>query len=322
MEIDETLKDVVERLVNAERLIDKMAKEIIDLKNENTYRKQKEVPKPIFEIVEEPKQVNSLPEERVKLMEENKSKTQSETQETNDEIVAANEEEFLFQKRKAGFRRSSPQVQAVPKYTCNNCNFSCEQKLVIDMHLKSHNQTVGIQKEKESISTKDNADGYNCKKCAVTIQSQDELKAHRKSKHPTFRPCRNYPDNECVYGSRCDFRHVILKPNQLICWDCGLTFEARVELMIHRKQEHPESLQICRKLKDEGYCSRNSDDCWNSHNINGKGARKNDTDNQVFHNRPKGQKPPLAQEQKITEPNQIMMEMLNMMKQLLAKNHQ
>ena len=75
-----------------------------------------------------------------------------------------------------------------------------------------------------------------CKNCEQVFDEKNKLRKHMKDQHPSFKPCKNYP--ECSYGDQCDFYHIIMDENTLICWECGQIFSEKSALMMHRKTSH------------------------------------------------------------------------------------
>ena len=172
----------------------------------------------------------------------------------------------------------------------------------------------------ESIQPLVNEQTPSCKPCSLVFNNNNELRVHRTEKHPTYKPCRNFAINECMYGSHCDFNHVKLKPNEMICWDCGVIFTSRFDMMGHRKMKHPERLPVCLKLQREGYCSREAKDCWNSHSLNEQ--TQNIIEQSHVQDFPRDQsvkKPPILLQPKPSQENQLMTELLSMMKLFMAK---
>ena len=56
--------------------------------------------------------------------------------------------------------------------------------------------------------------------------------------HKTHKPCSKFAINKCEFDSDCRFNHIMLEPNQLICFECGKITNDKTSLMKHIEQEH------------------------------------------------------------------------------------
>ena len=85
-----------------------------------------------------------------------------------------------------------------------------------------------VLKRPESISENKNTSSF-CNICEKVFQNKNALTTHTKSDHPTFKPCRNFPD-KCNFGENCNYNHIVLNANEDICWDCGELFSKKENL--------------------------------------------------------------------------------------------
>ena len=168
-----------------------------------------------------------------------------------------------------------------------------------------------IKTQEERGMTQENKINFTCKKCEMTFESRVELRTHIRSKHPTFKPCKNFPG--CSYGENCDFNHITLKENTEICWECGQTFTEKLNLMNHRKTAHKTN-QHCKKLKEIGGCPRSAETCWYSHDENNStSSGLNMNTLQDFPQAPQNKRRPLYSEMVTGQPNQAVMAITEMM---------
>ena len=158
-----------------------------------------------------------------------------------------------------------------------------------------------------------------CRPCGIKFKDNNELKVHRWKEHPTHRPCKNFVEGNCDYGKRCGFNHVKIKETESICWTCGKIFTSRPDLMLHRKEQHPETLQTCNKLKYEGHCSRSNQECWNLHDVEEHDTNNHINNEQDFYHLQRNKRPPITEAKKNTETNSMMEELINLMKQFISK---
>ena len=111
-------------------------------------------------------------------------------------------------------------------------------------------------------------DGIPCKTCRQLFPTISEIRSHRKTEHPSYRPCRNFPgtsaEDRCKYGAQCNWKHIELSEGAHICWNCGNIFKSISDLNFHRKQIH-NNMGPCKKLNKPGGCSRGEEYCLFKH---------------------------------------------------------
>ena len=150
---------------------------------------------------------------------------------------------------------------------CKMCKLRCGSKKKLETHMKSHkaDNTYDMSNLQDAIQMQSNiSPALKCYKCEKVFKEKNELRKHIKSKHPSFKPCKNFTAGKrCEFGARCDYHHVILAEGTFICWDCGHMFLDKKELMVHRKQAHGINI-ACKKFL-EGDCDRSAEACWYSH---------------------------------------------------------
>ena len=118
---------------------------------------------------------------------------------------------------------------------------------------------------------------------------------------------RQYNCHQCQFqgnSSKNLYRHFRLtghKTDKLSekCYTCDKVCQNFEELMIHRKEAHPQAIGICRYFEENKYCKNAK--CYYSH------TQEQRTPNQVFH---KDKNPP--------PPDQPMAELFVMLKELMT----
>ena len=194
----------------------------------------------------------------VKEMAENKKKT-------NDEELLV-EEETLFNLKKSGFKRQTPQVQPESKlgkkeYTCDKCNCNLESIGLLNAHMETHSES---------------SPKYKCGKCDEVFGDRIRLRSHTKTEHKenTTFDIRQYTCEDCPFQGESSLelkKHVMRtqhRPSEFKeqCYTCKKEFDNYFHLMNHRKEEHP-SNKVCRFFKEQA-CIFEAIECWYKHDIN------------------------------------------------------
>ena len=52
------------------------------------------------------------------------------------------------------------------------------------------------------------------------------------------KPCQNFATNNCEYGEECWYKHIVLKPGEHLCYQCGDIFERKSTLLNHIRNFH------------------------------------------------------------------------------------
>ena len=237
---------------------------------------------------------------------------------SNEEVVADNHESWQKQGRhRLGFN-------------CPICGLTRKSKMQIEQHMASHDkdeddsqfncdkcpyQTINRDQLLEHIERthESNSTEYICNLCNITFQLKRELNKHNKENHRTFyKPCRNFPSNNCQYNTECNFYHVVLNQGEHICYKCGDVFENKTHMMNHIKSVHGD--EICKRFI-ENKCTF-GERCFFKHIStaaqNAENISRETPSQQVFYNLPiAGQQTPVMGEQD--------QKMFNMMNQMMSQ---
>ena len=163
---------------------------------------------------------------------------------------------------------------------CTKCYFQSNSEEEMTNHFKMshikkrHNTKVEIRTEKIA-----------CRNCEVTFENYYILMNHRRDNHPTNRPCRYDLENRCKHSADvCWYRHKNSTNQSQTqankCYDCNEEFRERNDLMMHKKNQHPDKCTDCEKYQ-KNQCAH-EELCWFLHRIN-----------QDFHKVHKNLKPPI-----------------------------
>ena len=87
------------------------------------------------------------------------------------------------------------------------------------------------------------------KECLFEVSCEDELRWHMNSEHNWDEP--GYE-------------------NKFTCDVCAKQFSNKSELMIHRKEKHPNKTKMCRYF-EQGNCAFDGSICWFSHDQTNEG---------------------------------------------------
>jgi hypothetical protein len=162
-------------------------------------------------------------------------------------------------------KRSSPK--------CPICGHTSNTIIEIERHMKCHDdkeedsmfnckecdfQSMNNDQLKKHLVIKHEM--YTCNTCNIICNGKEELNTHILRKHKSNKPCKNFASNSCDY-EECRFKHIILKDNEHICYNCGEKTSSLRSLMKHIQEEH--GSQPCLKFS-QNKCSRGQL-CWYSH---------------------------------------------------------
>ena len=118
---------------------------------------------------------------------------------------------------------------------------------------------------------------FTCKVCFRNFETKNDLMRHLKIEHKDLVPfCRYYKNGECnCTESKCWFHHKSevnsnLERKKYKCNFCEQIFEAKDDLMNHRKYEHSYTVPECKYIKEKNTC-KFGNECWYNHAI----VRKN-----------------------------------------------
>ena len=113
-----------------------------------------------------------------------------------------------------------------------------------------------------------------CYTCKEKFNIFSELIKHRKEKHPSKKVNRYFP--ECSWGEECLYRHVEndetntgeevqAQPDmKFTCKTCNNEFQNKNDMMMHKKREHPNTVNICKDLVTNS-CRKGLRSCWFHH---------------------------------------------------------
>ena len=151
--------------------------------------------------------------------------------------------------------------RGVQAYDCQNCEKTLNTKDELDTHIiNTHNSNKTTESDELIEKLERTHITPTCNKCNLSCNSKDELNNHIFSNHRSYKPCINYASNSCEY-EKCRFRHIKLKQNEHICYNCGVKNPSIKSLMAHIKEIH--GAQECTKFLARN-CDRGSR-CWYNH---------------------------------------------------------
>ena len=199
------------------------------------------------------------------------SSDQNEGEEDSDLDLA-----ILYQHKQAGSNRVNPQAQpevkAQPKikevYKCDKCDVDFMRSENLNNHMDCHYEDGDYSCNNCSYQTNKVKNLRNhidktkhtflqiqaCMFCSGVFESRKELMTHRRTDHPSYKPCRNFNKNgNCDFGQECIYSHQTLNEGMLVCFQCGQFFSNKTILMRHRKSNH-QSEQSCTKYAN-GQCT-------------------------------------------------------------------
>ena len=122
-----------------------------------------------------------------------------------------------------------------------------------------------------------------CHTCDKACDSKWDLMVHRKKEHyDVIRICRYFLKGNCSFGDeKCVYRHDENAKFNMKCKLCENVYKTKDELMMHRKEHHPETVSTCRD-QQTGYCHRKENECYYSHKDIPDGGNRNRVKAQVF----------------------------------------
>ena len=166
-------------------------------------------------------------------------------------------------------------VQGAQRIECSICGLTRSSRHQMEKHMKNHEddeedcmftcteecqyRTMNRDQLIDHLERKH--EKYTCNKCNKSCNGKNDLDIHITKEHKSHKPCRNYATDSCDYNSECKFKHIKLKQNEHICYNCGVRTNALKDLMTHIREIH--GSQPCTKYA-EGKCDRNNR-CWYSH---------------------------------------------------------
>ena len=150
------------------------------------------------------------------------------------------------------------------KFECPICGLGRKTKLQIEQHMRSHDkaeedsqftcdqcayQTINHDQYKEHKERAHTQKEFNCIQCETKFRTKEAMNKHKKVTHRTnYKPCQNFPLNNCEYDGDCNFYHVLLNQGQHICYKCGKISENKTLMMKHIISTHGE--EECKRYMD------------------------------------------------------------------------
>ena len=146
------------------------------------------------------------------------------------------------------------------QFSCNDCIYNAIREKELRWHV-FHSHNKGNPEVKLN---------FFCKVCFRSFESKNELMRHMKIQHKELVPeCRYYKNGECNFNeSKCWFHHKdgansSSERKKYKCNFCENKFEAKDDLMNHRKYQHSYTVPECKNIK-ENTCKFGKE-CWYKH---------------------------------------------------------
>ena len=144
----------------------------------------------------------------------------------------------------------------VKEYNCNECDHQTTDSFKLKKHTDlAHNQFQGL--EDKNIS-------FYCVSCGQGFQEKSSLVKHRLDAHGKSKTkCRFKADKTCRNGAnngeQCLYDHSdnVQQENTtgLECNICKESFQYKSQFLKHRKSEHPETVPLCKNIKEGKKCN-------------------------------------------------------------------
>ena len=128
------------------------------------------------------------------------------------------------------FKTTSKDIR-LKSITCHECGFKASSKIELEKHMKVNHVEEHTDEE------------FNCKKCDFQATTEYQLKKHFSLKHT-------------LQGVKED--------EEIRCKNCGEQVIGKRNLMVHRKQQHRNTVATCKNYL-EGKCPRSPENCWWNH---------------------------------------------------------
>ena len=195
--------------------------------------------------------------------------------------------------------RKKTKEQSLPaeEYNCMDCAFQGTSNGELRNHINLKHR-VNVNKEIDG--------NIECRNCGERFLDKRNLMNHRKEKHlETVAVCRNNIENKCNFSAEmCWWNHKKINDNNeqenIKCFICGESFQNLVEMMSHRKRNHPDAIRQCFQFSRNN-CRYQSEFCWYKHHENKKDGNdekmEEDELNSVFRTASTNSKPPLQKKQ-------------------------
>ena len=179
-------------------------------------------------------------------------------------------------------------------FTCRTCKHNCSSKTILDRHMKTaHKSSTELNcgdcdfqahtghelnnrlNLKHHNQAKQGSGNLNCNICGEQFSDYWNLMNHRRDVHPERRRrCRNDLAGEFERsGEECWWKHApentttekrSANDSRQSCNICDEISASKVFLMVHKKEEHEESVPVCRDFQ-RGNCEYPLNKCWYKH---------------------------------------------------------
>ena len=166
------------------------------------------------------------------------------------------------------------QTEAGLNLKCSECNFEAESERELGWHMGRHHGWPSDEKSENMSISLLSTDPRTCDKCEYEAESFYDLDAHTWDDSVECDLCENTFENDCDARRHKNEAHCIDAPQQtenkheqllkFSCQFCNKKFVCLRELMIHKKRQHEENIDICWNYAT-GNCNFGSENCWFSH---------------------------------------------------------
>ena len=153
---------------------------------------------------------------------------------------------------------------------CDECQFQANTVPELKKHLNTRKHRAALGVNESTLG-----DTLKCKDCKQEFSDFWNLMNHRRDMHPEKRRrCRNEVKGECEFDDKgpngCWWSHSNKSSNlntskhmtNQTCSICKKEFPNKYVLMMHKKEDHEDSVPLCRNLKNGG-CDFQK--CWFRH---------------------------------------------------------
>ena len=143
------------------------------------------------------------------------------------------------------------------QYNCSYCSFQVGTKVVLSKHTNLTHTQKGDKAE----------DTFKCGECEYQFSAKWNLNNHIRDMHEPTIDCKFFQQGRCQFSKEVCWNRHENKDNQKEitsnvanknmdkssksakteeCYDCGETFWKKIEMLLHRKNEHPGKVQLCK----------------------------------------------------------------------------
>jgi hypothetical protein len=183
------------------------------------------------------------------------------------------------------------QINEDKEWNCEKCDYQASTEDFLRKHMN--------EKHNESLNT------LICNFCKARFSSKREMARHRKDTHFTYKVCMNMAD--CEFQEECFYSHVPIPEGKHRCFQCGVDFESKREMMGHRKKEH-EDIKVCKDKQ----CKRGQN-CWWRHEPQAKEQnRAKGKGGEDFYITPENTAPTITKQQNVIQNRNMQMMMTKM----------